>query len=141
NTPADADGPGGTCYQGGGGGGNGGGATGTTYTLGDADVGDTLEVVAGDTDGHGTPERGARGANARVGNLHDGPAGTGATGGSATGSTWSAPPAPPTRWAMPMSGTPSMWWRATPTAMARRRAWPVRRPHWWATSTMRRPAR
>ena len=28
-------------------------------------------------------------------------------------------PAPPTRWAMPMSATPSMWWRATPTAMAR----------------------
>ena len=35
-----------------------------------------------------------------------------ATSGSATGSTSSGPPAPAIRLAMPMSATPSMWWRS-----------------------------
>ena len=32
------------------------GATGSSYTLGDADVGHTIDVVANYTDGHGTAE-------------------------------------------------------------------------------------
>ena len=48
---------------------------------------------------------------------------------------------PPTRSAMPMSATPSMWWRATPTATARPKPSPVRRPRRSPTSTIRRPER
>ena len=42
------------------------GATGTTYTLGDADVGHTIDVVASYTDGHGTAESVASAATAAV---------------------------------------------------------------------------
>ena len=76
NTLADADGLGAISYQWQRDGVNMAGATGATYTLGDADVGHAISVVA-----------------------------------------------------------------ATPTATARRRAWPVRRRQRWPTSTMRRPAR
>src|SRR2546430_645016 len=56
NTLADADGLGAISYQWQRDGVNVAGATGTTYTLGNADVGHTIDVVATYTDGHGTPE-------------------------------------------------------------------------------------
>ena len=52
------------------------GATGTSYTLGDADVGHTIDVVASYTDGHGTPESVASAATAAVTNVNDAPTGT-----------------------------------------------------------------
>ena len=56
NTLADADGLGTISYQWQRDGVNVAGATGTTYTLGNADVGHTIDVVASYTDGHGTAE-------------------------------------------------------------------------------------
>src|SRR2546421_10417035 len=56
NTLADADGLGTISYQWQRDGANVAGATGTTYTLGNADVGHTIDVVAKYIDGHGTAE-------------------------------------------------------------------------------------
>ena len=58
NTLADADGLGAISYQWQRDGVNIAGATGATYTLGDADVGHAINVVASYTDGHGTPRAG-----------------------------------------------------------------------------------
>ena len=49
-------------------------ATGSTYTLDDADVGATIRVVAGYTDGHGTAESVASAASGTVANINDAPA-------------------------------------------------------------------
>src|SRR5204863_41184 len=56
NTLADADGLGAISYQWQRDGANVAGATGASYTLGNADVGHTIDVVATYTDGHGTAE-------------------------------------------------------------------------------------
>src|SRR5213075_989971 len=56
NTLADADGLGPISYQWQRDGVDIGGATATTYTLGNVDVGHTIDVVAKYTDGHGTLE-------------------------------------------------------------------------------------
>ena len=61
NTLADADGLGTISYQWQRDGVNVVGATGSTYTLGDADVGHAINVVASYTDGHGTRRAGQRG--------------------------------------------------------------------------------
>ncbi|BCG75459.1 hypothetical protein MesoLj113a_66170 [Mesorhizobium sp. 113-1-2] len=88
NTLADADGLGTISYQwqrsSGSGFVNIGGATNTTYTLGDADVGATVRVVASYTDGHGTPESVASAATAAVANVNDAPTGTVSVAGTAT---------------------------------------------------------
>ena len=76
NTLADADGLGTISYQWQRDGVNVAGATGTTYTLGNADVGHTIDVVASYTDGHGTPESEASAATAAVTNVNDPPTGT-----------------------------------------------------------------
>ena len=65
NTLADADGLGAISYQWQRDGVDVAGATGTTYTLGDADVGHTIRVVASYTDGHGTAESVASAATRR----------------------------------------------------------------------------
>src|SRR6185312_12963260 len=126
NTLADADGLGTIGYQWQRDGVNVAGATGTTYTLGNADVGHTIDVVASYTDGHGTLESKASAATAAVTNVNDPPTGTVTI--SATGSTSPAQPAPPIRWAMPTSPTPSMWWRATPMGTARPKPSAAQRP-------------
>ena len=76
NTLADADGLGAISYQWQRDGVNVAGATGTTYTLGNADVGHTLDVVASYTDGHGTAESKASAATSAVTNVNDPPTGT-----------------------------------------------------------------
>ena len=76
NTLADADGLGAISYQWQRDGVNVAGATGTTYTLGNADVGHTIDVVASYTDGHGTLESKASAATAAVTNVNDPPTGT-----------------------------------------------------------------
>ena len=76
NTLADADGLGTISYQWQRDGVNVAGATGTTYTLGNADVGHTIDVVASYTDGHGTLESKASAATAAVTNVNDPPTGT-----------------------------------------------------------------
>ena len=76
NTLADADGLGAISYQWQRDGVNVAGATGTTYTLGNADVGHTIDVVASYTDGHGTAESEASAATAAVTNVNDAPTGT-----------------------------------------------------------------
>ena len=76
NTLADADGLGAIGYQWQRDGVNVAGATGTTYTLGNADVGHTIDVVASYTDGHGTLESKASAATAAVTNVNDPPTGT-----------------------------------------------------------------
>ena len=76
NTLADADGLGAISYQWQRDGVNVAGATGATYTLGDADVGHTIDVVASYTDGHGTLESVASAATAAVTNVNDAPTGT-----------------------------------------------------------------
>src|SRR6185437_91692 len=75
NTLADADGLGTISYQWQRVGANVAGATVTTYTLGNADVGHTLDVVASYTDGHGTAESKASAATATVTNVNDPPTG------------------------------------------------------------------
>ncbi|MCU7907214.1 MAG: GlyGly-CTERM sorting domain-containing protein, partial [Candidatus Thiodiazotropha sp. (ex Epidulcina cf. delphinae)] len=52
------------------------GATSTTYTLGDDDVGHTISVTAGYTDGGGTLERVTSSATAAVANINDSPTGS-----------------------------------------------------------------
>ena len=76
NTLADADGLGAISYQWQRDGVNIAGATGTTYTLGNADVGHTIDVVAKYTDGHGTAESVASAATATVTNVNDPPTGS-----------------------------------------------------------------
>ncbi|ESY65250.1 hypothetical protein X742_23230 [Mesorhizobium sp. LNHC232B00] len=77
NTLADADGLGTISYQWqrdtGSGFANIGGATNTTYTLGDADVGAAVRVLASFTDGHGTAESVASAATAAIANVNDAP--------------------------------------------------------------------
>ena len=168
NTLADADGLGAISYQWQRDGANISGATGSTYTLGNADVGHTIDVVASYTDGHGTAESVASASTAAVTNVNDAPTGTVTISGTAaenqvltasntladadglgaisyqwqrdgvnvsgaTGTTYTLGEAD--------VGQPSAWWRATPTATARPRAWPVARRPALPTSTMRRPAR
>src|SRR4029079_16813973 len=70
NTLADADGLGAIGYQWQRDGVNVAGATGTTYTLGNADVGHTLDVVASYTDGHGTAEAVSSASTAAVANVN-----------------------------------------------------------------------
>src|SRR5690606_14874063 len=52
-----------------------GGATGSTYTLGDDDVGETITVTISYTDGNGTLESVTSAATAAVANVNDNPAG------------------------------------------------------------------
>jgi predicted glycoside hydrolase/deacetylase ChbG (UPF0249 family) len=52
------------------------GITASTYTLGEADVGQTLFVRASYTDGHGTAEAVDSAATTAIGNLNDSPTGT-----------------------------------------------------------------
>ena len=140
NTLADADGLGAISYQWQRDGADIAGATGTTYTLGNADVGHTIDVVANYTDGHGTAEAVTSAATAvghqrqrrpdRVGDdQRDGAREPGADGIEHAGGCRRAgrdqlPVAArrgrhcrghrdrATRWAMPMSATPSTWWRS-----------------------------
>src|SRR5882757_6771376 len=76
NTLADADGLGPISYQWQRDGGNVAGATGTTYTLGAADVGHTIDVVASYIDGGGTLERVASNSTAVVSHVDHLPTGT-----------------------------------------------------------------
>ena len=73
NTLADADGLGAISYQWQRDGTNISGATGSTYTLGNDDVGHTIDVVASYTDGHGTAESVASASTAVVTNVNDAP--------------------------------------------------------------------
>ncbi|WP_210212153.1 hypothetical protein [Mesorhizobium sp. M8A.F.Ca.ET.057.01.1.1] len=90
NTLADADGLGTISYhwQRDSGDGSGfvniGGATNTTYTLGDADVGARVRVVAGYTDGHGMAESVVSAATAAIANVNDAPTGAVSVAGVAT---------------------------------------------------------
>ncbi|RWC29969.1 MAG: hypothetical protein EOS27_14040 [Mesorhizobium sp.] len=80
NTLADGDGLGPVGYQWQRDAGSGfvdiNGATGSSYTLGDADVGANVRVVASYTDGHGTPESVSSAATAAVANVNDAPTGS-----------------------------------------------------------------
>src|SRR5262249_19625970 len=76
NTLADADGLGAISYQWQRDGVDVGGATGSTYTLGNADVGHTIDVVASYTDGHGPLQTVGSSATASVTNVNDAPTGT-----------------------------------------------------------------
>ncbi len=80
NTLGDPDGLGTISYQWqrdtGSGFGNVAGATGGTYTLGDADVGANVRVVASYTDGRGMVESVTSAATATVGNVNDAPTGS-----------------------------------------------------------------
>jgi len=71
NTLDDSDGMGGVSYQWQRDGGDIGGATGSTYTLGQADVGHNITVVASYTDGQGTAEQVASDPTAAVANVND----------------------------------------------------------------------
>jgi Tol biopolymer transport system component len=75
NTLADADGLGTISYQWQRDGVDVAGASGAAYTLGAADVGHTLDVVASYTDGQGTPESVTSAATAAVTNVNDPPSG------------------------------------------------------------------
>jgi uncharacterized delta-60 repeat protein len=75
NTLADVDGMGTVSYQWQRGGVDIAGATGNTYTLGDADVGATITVVASYTDGDGTAESVASAGVGPIANINDVPAG------------------------------------------------------------------
>src|SRR5207342_1355748 len=84
NTLADADGLGAISYQWQRDGANISGATGTSYTLLEADVGHAIRVVASYADGHGTAESVASSATASVANVNDAPTGTVTVSGSAS---------------------------------------------------------
>ena len=73
NTLADADGMGPVSYQWQRDGVDIGGATGSTYILGDADVGTTITVVAGYTDGDGTNESVSSAGVGPIANVNDAP--------------------------------------------------------------------
>jgi hypothetical protein len=75
NTLVDADGLGAVTYQWQRNGVNIAGATGTTYTLGNADPGSSIRVVASYTDAHGTNESVASAAVGPIINVNDAPAG------------------------------------------------------------------
>jgi Ca2+-binding RTX toxin-like protein len=60
------------------------GATGSTYTLGDGDVGAQMSVQVSYTDGQGTTETLTSSATAAVGNVNDGPTGAPVVSGNAT---------------------------------------------------------
>ena len=75
NTLADADGLGAIAYQWYRDGAAIGGATGSTYTLGDADVGATITVEASYTDGYGTNESVTSAGAGPVANVNDAPTG------------------------------------------------------------------
>ena len=75
NTLADADGLGAISYQWQRDGINVVGATGSSYTLGNADVGHSIDVVAKYTDGHGTAEAVTSPSTAAVSNVNDPPTG------------------------------------------------------------------
>ncbi|MGB5260112.1 MAG: hypothetical protein WBO34_06245, partial [Gammaproteobacteria bacterium] len=75
NTLADADGMGAVSYQWYRDGVAIGGATGTTYTLGDLDVGATITVEASYTDGHGTNESMTSAGVGPIANVNDLPVG------------------------------------------------------------------
>ena len=150
NTLADADGLGTISYQWQRDGVDIAGATGTTYTLGDADVGAAISVVASYTDGHGTAESVASAATAAVANVNDAPTGAVTISGTATedqvltASNTLADADGLGDDQLPVAArrrrhrrrdrhdlhagrrrcrrTRSAWWRATPTATARRRA-------------------
>ncbi len=76
NTLTDDDGLGAISYQWQRGGVDIGGATGATYTLGDADVGTMISVVASYTDGDGFSESVSSAAVGPVANVNDTPGGT-----------------------------------------------------------------
>ena len=76
NTLADADGLGAISYQWQRGGVNIAGATGATYTVTQADVGQLLRVVASYTDAQGTAESVASADTAAVANVNDAPTGS-----------------------------------------------------------------
>ena len=76
NTLSDADGLGAISYQWQRDGVDVAGATGTSYTLGNADVGHTIDVVAKYTDGHGTAEAVTSAATLSVTNVNDPPTGS-----------------------------------------------------------------
>ncbi len=75
NSLADADGMGVVSYQWQRNGVDIAGATGSTYTLGDADVGTTIKVVAAYTDGQGTNESVSSAGVGPVANVNDTPVG------------------------------------------------------------------
>ena len=75
NTLADADGLGAITYQWQRGGVDIAGATASTYTLGDADVGTTITVVASYTDGEGTAESASSAGVGPIANINDAPTG------------------------------------------------------------------
>ncbi len=81
---ADADGLGAFSYQWQRNGSNVAGATGSTYTLGDADVGTTVRVVVSYTDGQGTAESLTSVAVGPVANVNDAPSGAPVVTGAAT---------------------------------------------------------
>ena len=84
NTLADADGMGVVSYQWQRNGSNIVGATGSTYTLGDADVDASIRVVASYTDGRGTAESVTSAAAEPVANVNDAPTGTVSISGAVT---------------------------------------------------------
>ncbi|MBT9470514.1 MAG: DUF4347 domain-containing protein [Pseudomonadota bacterium] len=91
DTLADADGLGAVTYQWKAGGVDIGGATGSTFTLGQAQVGKAITVVASYTDGGGAVESRTSSATALVANVNDAPTGAVAIAGTATqGETLSA---------------------------------------------------
>jgi len=84
NTLADADGLGSISYQWKAGGSDISGATGSTYTLTEAEVGKSVTVVASYTDGHSTAEHVSSLATAAVMNVNDAPTGSVTITGTAT---------------------------------------------------------
>ena len=84
NTLADVDGLGTISYQWKANGSAITGATGTTYTLGQADVGKTISVTASYTDGQGTTEAITSSATTAVANVNDAPTGAVTITGTAT---------------------------------------------------------
>jgi len=84
STLADADGLGTIHYQWQAGGSDISGATGSAYTLTEAEVGKTVAVVASYTDGHGTAEHVTSVVTSAVGNVNDAPTGNVTIAGTAT---------------------------------------------------------
>ena len=84
NTLSDADGLGSVSYQWQRDGVDIAGATGATHTLGDADVGTVITVVAGYTDGQGTSESVTSAGVGPVANVNDAPSGSVTISGVAT---------------------------------------------------------
>ena len=84
NTLADADGLGTIRYQWKSDGANISGATGSTFTLGQAQVGHTITVTGSYTDGHGFAESATSSGTSSVANVNDAPTGSVAISGAAT---------------------------------------------------------